>query len=122
MLSKSRAYLTLLCIGLLLSFYACQTNRPLKDSSEEDGTEPPRTVKGTMQARPGGPMELVEVGVHEVPVNPPLVEAEQASLRNDDLVLGIVTDGEAVAYPIRYLAMYEIIDSKVGKLPVAPTW
>jgi hypothetical protein len=38
----------------------------------------PETVKGFMQAKPGGPMEEVEVRVHEVPVDLPLVDAEKA--------------------------------------------
>jgi len=51
-----------------------------------------------------------------------LVSVDQAPLEDKDLVLGIVKDGQAVAYPVRFLAMSEIVDSEVGNTPVAPTW
>lgn len=82
----------------------------------------PRSVRGFMQARPGGPMAEVEVEVHQAPVDLPVVLADSTSLNDDDLVLGVVSEGLAVAYPIRFLAMYEIVDGQVGKTPVAPTW
>ncbi|MCH7752234.1 MAG: DUF3179 domain-containing protein [Planctomycetes bacterium] len=60
--------------------------------------------------------------VHAVPVDPPMVEASSADLADDELVLGLVLDGEAAAFPIRFLAMFEVVNSRVGKTPVAPTW
>lgn len=83
---------------------------------------PPKTVKGLMQARPGGPLEEVEVAVHEVPVDLPSVPADKAQLDDDELVLGVVVDTQAIAYPIRYLAMFEVVDHRVGDTPLAPTW
>lgn len=84
--------------------------------------EPSRKVTGVMQARPGGPMGQVEVGVWEAPTDLPSVPANEAPLKDDDLVLGVVVDGRAMAYPIRYLALYEVVDDRVGKTPLAPTW
>ena len=81
-----------------------------------------RTVRGVMQDRPGAPERLVEVGVHEVPVDPPSVSAAEAALGDDELVLGVVIDGRAMAYPIRYLALTEVVDDRVGDTPLAPTW
>lgn len=71
---------------------------------------------------PGNSTEEVSMRVHEVPVDPPSVEANQARLKGKDLVLGVVVDGKAMAYPIRYLAMYEVVDSEVGGSPLALTW
>lgn len=88
----------------------------------EPAEEETRTVSGRMQARPGGPLEEVTVAVHQVPTDLPIVPADKAQLKDDDLVLGVETDGRAVAFPIRYLAMYEVVDSRVGPTPVAPTW
>ena len=51
-----------------------------------------------------------------------IVKVDQADLNDNDLVLGVMKNGTAVAFPIRFLAMYEVVDSNVGKLPVAPTW
>lgn len=81
-----------------------------------------RTVRGVMQPRPGAPEEDVEVEVHPVPVDPPSVAAAEATLPDDDLVLGVVIDGQPMAYPIRYLALSEIVDDRVADTPLAPSW
>ena len=81
-----------------------------------------RTVRGVMQPRPGAPAEDVEVAVHPVPVDPPSVSAAESTLPDDDLVLGVVVDGRAMAYPIRFLALTEIVDDHVGDTPLAPSW
>jgi hypothetical protein len=81
-----------------------------------------RTVRTSAQPRPGALVEEYEMPVHAVPVDPPLVAASEARLRGDDLVLGIVHGGEAVAFPIAYVARHEVLNSRVGALGVAPTW
>ena len=81
-----------------------------------------KTVKGRMQTRPGGPFWDVEVEVHEVPDDLPSVPAAAAPLADSDLVLGVVVGGHPMAYPIRYLALFEIIDDRIGDIPVAPSW
>ncbi len=75
-----------------------------------------------MQARPGGLVEEMEMPVSEAPVDLPSVSADKARLKDNDLVLGVVVEGQAMAYPVRYLALYEVVDSRVGQTPVAPTW
>ena len=81
-----------------------------------------RTVRGVMQPRPGAPAEDVEVKVHPVPVDPPSVPAAETDLPDGDLVLGVVVDGRPMAYPIRFLAVTEIVDDRVGDTPLAPSW
>lgn len=121
---RPTAYLNipLLFVYLFCSFPGCYSKKASVTSEQPQSPKPPKTVTGQMQAHPGGLVEEVEVKVHAVPVDLPLLAADLAPIRDDDLVLGIVADGEAVAYPIRYLAMYEVVDSKVGKTPLAPTW
>ncbi len=116
MLKKIYSKLTLL-LGLCLaaSFIYAQENPQAPQT-------PAKTVRGKMQAHPGGPMEEVEVAVHAAPVNLPIVDADKVNLTDEELVIGIVHDSLAIAFPVRFLAMYEIVDSKVGDLPVAPTW
>lgn len=84
--------------------------------------EQERTVRARVQARPGGPIEDVEMSVHEVPVDPKTVSADEAKLEDDELVLGLVVEGSAIAYPIRYLSMFEVVNDRVGDTPLAPTW
>ncbi len=43
-------------------------------------------------------------------------------MSDDDLVLGVVINGKPVAYPVRYIAMYEVLDDHVGSTPIAATW
>ncbi|MCZ6669616.1 MAG: hypothetical protein O6947_01145 [Acidobacteria bacterium] len=87
---------------------------PVRAEEEEKKPLPPRkTVKGHMQSRPGGPTWDVEVKVHPAPDDLPSVPAAAAPINDSDLVLGVVLDGQAVAFPIRFLAMYEVIDSRV---------
>ncbi len=81
-----------------------------------------RTVTGRMQPAPGAPMQEVEVAIHQVPTNLPLVAADQARLEAEDLVLGLVIEGEAVAYPVRYLALFEVVNTQIASRPIAPTW
>lgn len=56
--------------------------------------------------------------------DPRKVSAEEAARRlaPDDMVLGVVLHGEAVAYPIRLLNWHEIINDTVGAIPVAVTY
>jgi hypothetical protein len=81
-----------------------------------------RTVRGVMQPHFGAPAEEVEVQVHSVPVDPPSVPAAEADLSDDDLVLGVVVEGKAMAYPVRFLALSEVVDDRVGNTPLAPSW
>jgi len=80
------------------------------------------TVRARVQMRPGGPLEEVEMRVAEAPVDPPTVAADAVDLEDDELVVGVVLDGEAIAYPVRYLAMSEVVNDRVGDTPIAPSW
>ncbi len=81
-----------------------------------------RTVRARVQPRPGAPPEEIDMRVHESPVDPPSVAAADADLADDELVLGLIVDGQPMAYPIRYLAPYEVLNDVVGSTALAPTW
>lgn len=112
------------CLMLLVQPFAFsqESNKNKSASAASSELKPAKTVVGLMQARPGGPLAEVEVEVHAAPTNLPSVDAKDAGLTDDDLVIGIVVDGQPMAYPIRFIAMYEVIDDRVGGTPVAPTW
>jgi len=40
----------------------------------------------------------------------------------DELVVGVEINGEAVAYPLRYLNLVEVVNDEVGETPVAVSW
>ncbi len=81
-----------------------------------------RSIQVRVQPRPGAPVEDVDMEVHASPTDLRTASADETTLGDDELVLGIVTGGRAMAYPIRYLAMYEIVNDRVGEAAVAPTW
>jgi len=64
----------------------------------------------------------MKIPVHPVPVNLPVVSADQAELHSDELVIGVEQNGQAMAFPVRYMALFEVVNDQVGDLPVAPTW
>ena len=98
------------------------SNTGSRRSVEIDGESQQRTVRARVQPRPGAAPEEIDMRVHESPVNPPSVVAAAAHLVDDELVLGRVVDGQPMAYPIRYLAPYEVINDVVGSTALAPTW
>lgn len=77
---------------------------------------------------------------HEIPINeiiaggPPkdgipalmnpeyLSAGEAAFLRNDDKVIGVVVNGEARAYPLRIMSWHELVNDRIGDLPVLVSW
>lgn len=91
-----------------------------------EATDPPkpevRIIRALVQPRPGAEVEEVDMKVHPSPTELTSVGAADAPLTDEDLVLGVIVDGRAMAYPVRYLAMYEIVDDRVGETPIAPSW
>lgn len=106
---------------IALSWAGCSgsTEQPA-DQAQADSAA--HTIKATVQMRPGGPVEDVEMGVHEAPVDPPRTAADRTDLGDEDLVVGVVVDGVPVAYPIRYLATTEVMNDRVGDTALSPTW
>ena len=80
------------------------------------------TVTAVVQMEVGGQPREVEMEVHPVPVNPDSLPARDADLEDGEIVLGIVQDGKPMAYPIRYLALSEVLNDRVGQVSLAPTW
>ena len=57
-------------------------------------------------------------------VNPEHVLAKDAPLEEGDLVMGVVIDGEARAYPVNYMMgpANEVVNDTLGGQPIASTW
>ena len=53
---------------------------------------------------------------------PQFVEAADAPLHDDELVIGVSVEGEAKAYPITVLRFREMVNDELGKLPILVTW
>ena len=54
--------------------------------------------------------------------DPRFVEAVDAPLNDDELVIGVSLEGEAKAYPISVLRFREMVNDELGKLPILVTW
>lgn len=55
--------------------------------------------------------------------NPKMVAAVEATyLRSSDRVIGVVSDRESRAYPLAILNYHEIINDRIGELPIAVTY
>lgn len=109
-------------LKLLLSFFLLIVAACSAEQAPPAEPERSDTVRAVVQVRPGQAPEEVEMEVHPVPVDPPAREVGEVDLADDELVLGIVAGGQAMAYPVRYLALHEVVDDRVGDTPVAPSW
>jgi len=55
--------------------------------------------------------------------DPNYVSARKASfIRKDDQVIGTVINGEARAYPLRIMSWHELVNDRVGDLPILVSW
>ena len=58
-----------------------------------------------------------------VPVyEPRYVEAEEANLVDQELVMGVEINGEAKAFPIGLIRSREIVNDTIGGVPLLITW
>jgi Protein of unknown function (DUF3179) len=56
-------------------------------------------------------------------MSPSFDEANKASwLRHDSVVVGMSIAGESRAYPVSILSRHEIVNDKLGGVPIAVTW
>ncbi len=57
-------------------------------------------------------------------VNPQHVPAKEARLEDGDMVLGVVINGQARAYPVNYMngPQNEVVNDTLGGTPIAPSW
>lgn len=53
---------------------------------------------------------------------PRFVSAQEAPLIDDELVMGVVIDGDARAYPVTVMRFREIVNDEIGGWPVLVTW
>ena len=68
------------------------------------------------------PPQLIPLdGIRPV-YDPRFVEAIDAPLHDDELVIGVSLEGESKAYPITVLRFREMVNDELGKLPILVTW
>lgn len=53
---------------------------------------------------------------------PSFVNARDADLNPDELVMGVAAEGEAKAYPVTVLRFREMVNDELAGLPILVTW
>ncbi len=53
---------------------------------------------------------------------PRYVSADEAGIRDESYVLGIVVEGQARAYSLNLLNNHEVVNDQIGALPFAAVW
>ncbi len=89
----------------------------------EQSPPPPRTfVDGFMQAKPGDEPQMMRSEVFPAPSNMPMAHTDNAQIPADELMLGVHIDGQAVAFPIRFLSLFEVLNQDLGDHRLLVTW
>ena len=57
-------------------------------------------------------------------VDPEIVAASEAEIGDDDIVMGVVINGQARAYPVNYMngPNNEVVNDELGGELIAPSW
>ncbi len=57
-------------------------------------------------------------------VDPEIIAASEAPIEEGDMVMGIVINGEARAYPVNYMngPTNEVVNDNLGGQAIAPSW
>jgi hypothetical protein len=117
-----RSQQTLAVIGLALAFGS--PTAALADADHPAHEEPPATSSKSQheiwKSGPGRDLNYASMRRFVLPLNHPAVvgAADAEHMRDDDLVLGVVVEGEARAYPWWILTKYHVANDAIGKHPV----
>ena len=57
-------------------------------------------------------------------VDPEIVSAGDVDIADDDIIMGVVIEGEARAYPVNYMngPYNEVVNDELGGAAIAPSW
>jgi len=57
-------------------------------------------------------------------VNPEIIAASESPIDDGDMVMGVVLNGEARAYPVNYMngPTNEVVNDNLGGQAIAPSW
>jgi hypothetical protein len=78
---------------------------------------------GSADLRPSDVVTVLPKDAIPAIMSPSFDEAGKASwLRHDNVVVGMSIAGESRAYPVSILSRHEIVNDKLGGVPIAVTW
>ena len=107
------------------------SNQLDKDVAPADPMKGPEPKVAATFSRPEGnkerELEIIDIlpkdGIPSID-NPAFLNANDAAsqIGQQELVIGVSLNGEHKAYPTAFLSSHEIVNDKVGGVPVAITW
>jgi hypothetical protein len=116
-----------LIVGIILA--ACSTEKPATETPPSTDTEESRPEASSAPTNTFEPTDYEIVTLLPFDAIPSIDEprfydAQEADQEYEDheLVIGVVVDGEARAYPIDLLSQHEIVNDTIGGHPIAVTW
>ena len=115
--SRNRGTLFLLTLVAVIVGWACSPSQPpSSDPARSDG----KTVTG------GEPFHgLLPYRARDAKlalVRPSFVGAEEAALADGVSVVGVSIDGVHRAYPLYVLKNHQVVNDRLGEVPVAASW
>ncbi len=122
--------LPLLWLGIVIGLAGCGQGTAPAAPAENRPPVPP-TMESAFQLSEGPALEELDYGSYNQllgrdaipPVyDPVFVPAHQATLADEELVLGIAINGEAKAYPISVLNFREMVNDEIAGIPILATW
>ena len=120
--------LVAVCVGIYaFLFFNWQNRVPIGEAQSDPNlsTEPEAerpTWWAPNEETPEGFVQIIPRGALMSVDNPDYVSAEDAKIGEDSFVLGLVIDGEALAYSLNLLNEHEVINDSVGETNFACVW
>ena len=104
---SSLFFKALACLGIL-ALIACESPMPVSTA------RPQEVPEGFEQLLPRGGIPAID--------NPQYVSADDASIADQAYVLGVVVEGQPVAYSLDLLNSHEIVNDTIGKTHFSAVW
>jgi len=83
-----------------------------------------RSSRGPTEPRDRSAFTHLTEGGYPLNIDPEIVEADEIDFGDEDIVMGIVVNGEARAYPVNYMngPYNEVVNDELGGQAIAPSW
>jgi len=83
-----------------------------------------RPGSGPVEPRDRSNFTSLREGGFPLNVDPEIVSADEVEIGEDDMVMGVVINGEPRAYPVNYMngPFNEIVNDELGGEAIAPSW
>ena len=80
------------------------------------------SAAGQQGEQPQGYVQVIPRGSIAAIDNPVYVTADEATIRDEAWVLGVVIDGQARAYSLELLNRHEVVNDAIGDTNFAAVW